>query len=88
MREKYQLRHAAGSYWLLCMEQTGKDYIQPVSLNESGAEIWKRLQENYTREQIAEEFHRRFQVPVPDAMEDIEQFVDQLKKQGIVVWTE
>lgn len=87
MQEKYQLRHAAGSYWLLCMEQTGKEYIQPVSLNESGAKILKRLQENYTKEQIAEEFHHRFGVPVTEAMEDIEQFVDQLQKQGIVILT-
>lgn len=88
MREKYQLRHAAGSYWLLCMEQTGKDYIQPVSLNEAGAEIWKRLQENDTIEQIAEEFHRQFQIPVTEAREDIEQFLGQLKKQGIVILSE
>ena len=88
MREKYQLRHAAGSYWLLVMEQTGKDYIQPVSLNEAGAEIWRRLQEKDTVEQIAEEYHRRFQIPVTEAMADIEQFLGQLKKQGIEVMSE
>lgn len=88
MREKYQLRHAAGSYWLLCMEQTGKDYVKPISINETGARIWQGLQENYTKEQIAEEFHRRFDISVAEAMEDIEQFVDQLEKQGIVILTE
>lgn len=88
MREKYQLRHAAGCYWLLNMEQSGKDYIQPVVLNESGAEIWKRLQAGDTMEQIAEEFHHRFQILLPEAMEDIKQFVLQLQKQGMKEWME
>lgn len=88
MREKYQLRHAAGCYWLLNMEQSGKDYIQPVVLNESGAEIWKRLQAGDTMEQIAEEFHRQFQIPLSEAVEDIRQFVLQLQKQGIKEWME
>ena len=30
MSERYQLRHAAGCYWLLDMEQSGKDYIGPI----------------------------------------------------------
>ena len=56
MSERYQLRHAAGCYWLLDMEQSGKDYIGPIVLNESGAEIWNRLQAGGTIDQVAEEF--------------------------------
>lgn len=88
MREKYQLRQAAGCYWLLNMEQSGKDYIQPVVLNESGAEIWKRLQAGNTIAQIAEEFNRQFQIPLPEAVEDIRQFVCQLREQGMKEWME
>lgn len=66
----------------------GEDYVKPISINETGARIWQGLQENYTKEQIAEEFHRRFDISVAEAMEDIEQFVDQLEKQGIVILTE
>ena len=38
MREKYQLRHAVGCYWLLNMEQSGKDYIQPVGRRYNGTD--------------------------------------------------
>ena len=88
MREKYQLRYAAGSYWLLDMEQSGKDYVQPVALNEAGAEIWRRLQAGGTVEQIAEEFHRQFQIPLSEAVEDIRQFILQLQRQGMKEWME
>ena len=36
MKERYQLRQAAGAYWLLDMEQ-GEQYKKPFMLNECGA---------------------------------------------------
>ena len=41
--ERYQIRQAAGMYWLLDMEQSGIPYRQPVLLNETGAAFWKLL---------------------------------------------
>ena len=38
--ERYQIRQAAGMYWLLDMEQPGIPYRQPVLLNETGAAFW------------------------------------------------
>ena len=40
----YQLRYAAGQYWLLDMEQEGSPYKHPKNLNCVGAEIWKRME--------------------------------------------
>ena len=38
--ERYQIRKAAGVYWLLDMEQSGIEGRGCVMLNESGALIW------------------------------------------------
>lgn len=35
-KNRYQLRCAAGKYWLLDMEQDGETYRPPLMLNESG----------------------------------------------------
>lgn len=41
-KNKYQLRCAAGKYWLLDMEQDGEPYRPPLMLNESGAYIFRQ----------------------------------------------
>ena len=38
-RTLYQLRYAAGIYWLLDMSQPGYPYRKPLPLNEMGAAI-------------------------------------------------
>lgn len=84
MNTAYQLRKAAGSYWLLDMEQPGLLYKPPVPLNESGADIWRLLaDEGKGPEQIAEIFAQEYGMAVQDALLDIRQFMQQLRKQGI-----
>ena len=41
-KNRYQLRCAAGKYWLLDMEQDGETYRPPLMLNESGAYIFRQ----------------------------------------------
>lgn len=84
MMENYQLRKAAGAYWLLDMSQSGKENVLPVSLNEAGAKIWSRLCEGARMEEIAKDFAGQYQIAESEALEDVKQFVSQLQKQGIV----
>lgn len=37
----YELRKAAGLYWLLDLRQDGEHYKPPLAMNEMGAEIFK-----------------------------------------------
>ena len=64
----YQLRHTAGRYWLLDMQQEGLDYRKPVVLNECAAFIWKRNDQGDSKGQ---------------AMEDTQQCIQRLKEQGL-----
>lgn len=82
---KYQLRHAAGQYWLLDMEQLGLVYKHPLSMNELGAEIWSRMLQDQTNEQIAEDLRKEYEVTIEEILEDIEGFQKQLKAYGIIV---
>ena len=54
MNTRFQLRHAAGLYWLLDMEQDAGSYKKPLAMNEMGAEIFKLMQDGKTNLQIAE----------------------------------
>lgn len=84
MNKRYQLRQAAGSYWLLDMEQEGKHYRKPVVLNESGAKIWELLQEGQTIDQIADYLKNRYDIGADEAKQDVRQFTEVLKREGIL----
>lgn len=84
----YQLRYAAGLYWLLDMEQSGVPYHRPLALNEVGADIWKLLAQGEEEEKIAEKLSAEYQVSPEAIREDIAQFRQQLEQAGIGVCEE
>ncbi|MCD8068016.1 MAG: PqqD family protein [Lachnospiraceae bacterium] len=84
MKDRFQLRYAAGRYWLLDMKQEGLAFRRPVCLNEPGALIWRKLCEGRTREEIADELCGRFGLERQEALEDCGLFIGQLQKQGIL----
>lgn len=84
-RSSYQLRYAAGLYWLLDMEQSGVPYRRPLAVNEVGADIWKLLEQGVEEGQIAEKLSAEYQVSPEAIREDITQFRRQLEQAGIRV---
>ena len=76
---RYQLRHAAGLYWLIDMEQSGEKYISPVPLNESGAMLWRMLYSGASRAEICESFAAGNGISIEQARIDTDDFIRQLK---------
>lgn len=74
----YQLRKAAGRYWLLDMGQPGFPYRKPVVLNEGGAFIWQGYAGGMSAEEIAGEMSSRYKIPFKEARHDVTQFLDSL----------
>ncbi len=85
MMERYQLRRAMGRYWLLDMKQERFCYKPPVTLNDTGCFIWKRLCEGSTKEQLVQDFSQEYGIDVSQAEEDVVMFLEQIRKQGIEV---
>lgn len=83
--ERWQLRHAAGSWWLLDMEQGPEDWRPPLSLNQAGAEIWDHLQQGMGEEAVAEQMSRRYQIDRESALADVRDFLAGLEAQGVVI---
>ena len=81
---RYQLRHAAGRYWLLDMQQDGLVYHKPIELNECAAFIWEAYTSGQTQDQIASELQKNYGIPMEPARKDAEQFVIRLREQGLV----
>lgn len=80
---RYQLRYAAGRYWLLDMEQEGIPYVRPLMTNEAGACIWKMVEQGFDREQIVESLCQEYSVEREVAAADVEQFLRLLETDGV-----
>lgn len=80
---RYQLRYAAGLYWLLDMEQSGAPYISPVPLNEGGAKIWSLIESGTSKAEICEQLSGMYEIPLDQAQKDVHDFIEQLRSKHI-----
>lgn len=84
-RERWQLRHAAGAYWLLDMEQGTGSRKTPLSLNAVGAELWELLIGGVEEEAAADMLCSRYQLDRQSALRDVRDFIAGLEAQGIEI---
>lgn len=82
-KSEYQLRCAAGSYYLLNMGQRGIPYERPIVINSVAAEMWMELVQGKTTEQIAEYLGKKYEVETEEIKTDVLRFCEQLKEQGV-----
>ena len=80
---RYQLRYAAGQYWLLDTLQEGVPYKRPLIMNEVGADIWRMVEQGYSRTQIVDVLSREYQISDEVVEQDLAQFLAQLAEFGI-----
>ncbi len=81
----YQLREAAGFYWLINMEQSGKDWERPMRLNETGVLIVTQLAQGASRAQIAEKLAEEYGMTTAELRQDVDAFCAQLESFGMCV---
>ena len=82
--KNYQLRQAAGEYWLIRMDQQRFVYEKPIMLNEVGAMIWKQHMQGHTEQEIAALLQQTYGIDDQEAYQDVQQFIRQLREQGII----
>ncbi len=82
MSKRFQLRHAAGVYWLLDMEQEIGEYKEPLIMNETGAEIFKLLRDGKNEDEITKILADRYSSKPEDVQRDIAGFEMHLREFG------
>lgn len=76
---RFQLRKAAGSYWLIDMEQKPFGYVRPLELNEVAATIYKGKEKGLTEDEIAEILSGEYGVSKEEVIEDVREFARELQ---------
>lgn len=82
--KNYQLRQAAGEYWLIRMDQQRFVYEKPIMLNEVGAMIWQQYMQSQTEKGIAALLQQTYGIDDQEAYQDVQQFIRRLREQGII----
>ena len=77
---RFCMRHAAGIYWLIDMEQEGVPYKKPIPVNETGAKIWNLREMGKSRGEIAEVLAECYGISREEAGEDVEAFFSMVNK--------
>lgn len=84
IKKELVTRNIAGDTILVPVGRTVYEANGLFVLNELGAFVWERLPEADTREQLLEAILEEYEVPVEQAEKDLNEFLDQLEKMGIL----
>ncbi len=84
MKNNYLLREIAGEYMLVPLGDSCTALNAMITFNETGAFIWKKLEENLSNDQIAKALTLEYNVTHQQALADVEEFVAYLKEKNII----
>lgn len=79
------MRQIGSDYVLIPFEETSGCFQGVISINEVGAFIWNCLQEEISFEDLVGRILQEYDVKEAVAREDAEEFVELLKKHGMLV---
>ena len=84
MKKKFLLREIAGEFMLVPLGESSTQFNSMVTMNETGAFIWKCLEKDMSVKEIAEKITQEYEVPFENAEADINKFVEYLRQKEII----
>jgi hypothetical protein len=84
IKQGYILREVAGNYIVVAVGEAVKNFNGIINLNETGAFLWKQLQEGATEEQLKAAMLEEYDVQEDVAQNDIKAFIDKLNEKGLL----
>ena len=82
LKENFVLRQVAGSYAVLAVGAASVDFDGMLTLNASGALLWRALEQGADRPALISALTAEYDVSAPQAEQDIDEFLDTLQKVG------
>lgn len=84
-KENFLLRQVAGSWLVMPIGQEMLDFNGILTLNETGAFLWQKLQEGATVEELATALIGEYKVSLEEASADVKEFCDALIQKGCLL---
>ncbi len=84
IKEGFMLREVAGSYAVVPVGKASLQFKGMITLNETGAFLWKNLAEGIEKEELLKKMLAEYDVLESEASKHIDQFIEKLEKSGIL----
>jgi hypothetical protein len=84
IKSGYIMREIADNYVVVPTGQAILDFNGMITLNETGAFLWKQLAEEKTSKQLVEDFIKEYDVDEAVAQRDIMEFIQKLKDADLI----
>ncbi|MCR5112422.1 MAG: PqqD family protein [Acholeplasmatales bacterium] len=81
--KNFIFKAVAGEYMIIPLSGGTVDMTKSFNINETGAFIYKGLDQGKTAEEIAEDMAKEYDAPKDELLKDINEFIAILKKKGI-----
>lgn len=82
--ENFSLRNIAGEYIVVPTGTAAIDFKAMVSLNETAAFLWQKLEEEISRDDLVDELLKEYDVPKEKAEKDVDTFISILREHKII----
>lgn len=83
IKDGFILREIAGNFVIVAVGDRVKTFNKVVNLNETGAFIWKKLENGLNQEQIVKDMLNEYNVSEQLAKKDVENFISKIKEAGL-----
>ena len=84
IKEGFMLKEVAGTSVVVPVGKASVDFNAMITLNESGAFLWKMLCDDVTEQQLIDALMGEYDVSADTASKDIEKFLENIRTAGLL----
>lgn len=84
IKKGFILREVAGSFLVVAVGAAVKEFGGMVNLNETGAFLWKRLEDDCSENELVDALLSEYNVNRETAEKDVKAFTDKLKEANLL----
>lgn len=84
IKQDFVLRQVAGTHVVLPIGKATVDFNGMVTLNETGAFLWRLLEQGIAREALADALTAEYSVSRETALQDVDDFIAMLEPVGCI----
>lgn len=81
--ENFILKHVGKEYMIIPLSDGGVDFSKVYNVSSTGAFIYEQLKKNKTIEDIVALMVKEYEVTYEQVLQDIYEFIEELKKRGM-----
>ncbi len=84
IKEGFILREVAGNYIVVAVGSAVKQFNGVITLNETGAYLWKQLEKGCEEEQLVSALLSEYEVDEETAKKDVKAFIEKLSVANLI----